>query len=495
MYDGGLLKVRFLGLWLYKQGQGSTGSLAQPFLGADNPVILGQKAECMVGILRGLLPMAFVPLLLRGQQPAFPGAEGWGMFAKGGRGGLVVKVTNLNDDGPGSLRQAVAHAMPRIIVFDVAGTIDLQSPLEINSPYLTIAGQTAPGEGICLKRFPLKIHNTHDIIIRGIRVRPGIESGLKGSEVDAMNIDSSENVIIDHCAFSWSTDEGINNWHGSKFITVQWCVMSEPLNKSIHEKGPHGFCASIGGFKASFHHNLLANGVARNPSIAGNNQAPTVLLDFRNCVISNWGQRSCDGKPLSINLVNNYYKPGPATGEEVKRRIARIDNSEKQGFAGLWHIEGNYVEGFPQISADNWAGGVDLEEGGSAARNRRLEPFEVAPVTTQSAVDAYELVLKYAGCYPNRDSQEKRIIEQVRTGKYPAGANGIIDSVRQAGGWPALKTGTPPRDTDKDGIPDEWELLNGLNPGNPADANKMAANGYMNIENYVNGLMPVNYKR
>jgi pectate lyase len=200
---------------------------------------------------------------LNSQQLAFPGAEGWGRYAKGGRGGTVLKVTTLNDSGPGSFRAAVTNPAPRIVVFEVAGTIDLKSPLQINSPYLTIAGQTAPGDGICLKRFPLSIQHTHDIIIRGIRIRPGIESGLKGSEIDVIDIDSSENVIVDHCAFSWSTDEGVNTWHGAKFITVQWCVMSEPLDHSIHEKGEHGYCASIGGYKASFHHNLLANGAGR----------------------------------------------------------------------------------------------------------------------------------------------------------------------------------------------------------------------------------------
>jgi len=439
-----------------------------------------------------LFIIAIVGILyhVEAQVAAFPGAEGWGRYSKGGRGGAVLRVTNLNDSGPGSFREAVTNPEPRIVVFEVSGTIDLKSKIEINSPYLTIAGQTAPGDGICLKRFPLNIHNTNDIIIRGIRIRPGIESGLIGSEIDVINIDNSENVIVDHCVFSWSTDEGINTWHGARMITFQWCVMSEPLDHSIHEKGPHGYSGSIGGYKSSFHHNLIANGAARNPSIAGNNQAPTVLLDFRNCVISNWGHRSCDGKPLSINLVNNYYKPGPATNEDVKRRVARIDNAEKQGFSGMWHVDGNFVEGYPEISEDNWAGGVDFEEGTNAEKNRRREPFEVAMVTTQAAQVAYDLVLKYAGYYPKRDGQEKRIIDQIRTGKYEIGKNGLIDRVEQAGGWPELKTGKLPKDTDKDGIPDEWEQKNGLNVTNPSDAREIAKDGYTNIEIYVNSLLP-----
>jgi pectate lyase len=431
---------------------------------------------------------------LLAQLTAFPGAEGWGRYAQGGRGGAILKVTNLDDSGPGSFREAVMHTGPRMVVFEVSGTIDLKTPLDIHSPYLTIAGQTAPGDGICLKRFPLRIRNTHDIIIRGIRIRPGIESGLIGSQIDVIDLDSSHNVIVDHCVFSWSVDEGINTWHGARLVTVQWCVMSEPLRHSIHEKGDHGYNASIGGYKASFHHNLLANAAARNPSIAGNNQNPTVMLDFRNCVISNWEHRSCDGKPLSINLVNNYYKPGPATNENVKRRIARIDNAEKLGFSCLWYVEGNHVEGFPDISSSNWAGGVDFEQGSSAERNRSKIAFESAPVVTQPATAAYELVLKYAGCYLNRDSQEKRIIEQVRTGKYTSTSNGLIDRVEQAGGWPLLKTGKLPQDTDHDGIPDAWEQKNSLNAADPADAKSMAANGYMNIENYVNSLLPDVYQ-
>ncbi len=449
----------------------------------------------MTNFISLIIALSSITSLLHAQLPAFPGAEGWGKNSQGGRGGIILKVTNLDDSGPGSFREAVMNPAPRIIIFEISGTIDLKSPLEIKAPYMTIAGQTAPGDGICLKRFPLKIKNTHDIIIRGIRIRPGIESGLIGSEIDVIDLDSSQNIIVDHCAFSWSTDEGVNTWHGAKFITVQWCVMSEPLDHSVHEKGPHGYCASIGGYKASFHHNLLANGAGRNPSIAGNNQSPTVMLDFRNCVISNWGHRSCDGKPLSINLVNNYYKPGPATNEDVKRRIARIDNAEKMGFSCLWYVDGNFVEGFPEISANNWNGGVDFEQGTSPEKNRSKESFEAAPVITQPATEAYELVLKYAGCYLNRDAQEKRIIEQVRTGKYTATKNGLIDRVDQAGGWPGLKTGKLPKDTDNDGIPDEWEQENGLNSSDPSDAKRITRNGYTNIENYINSLLPDIYRK
>lgn len=429
--------------------------------------------------------------------PAFPGAEGWGMFSKGGRGGVVLEVTNLNDAGPGSFREAVMNPNPRIVIFRVSGTIDLKSDLTIVSPYLTIAGQTAPGDGICLKGFPMDIANTHDIIVRCLRIRPGIGSGLIGSEIDGIEIRESSNIIFDHCSVSWSNDEGINNWHKSNFVTFQWCLMSEPLHRSVHEKGAHGFGASIGGYKSSFHHNILANAVARNPSIGGNNQNFTVLLDVRNCVISNWGHRSCDGKPLSINLVNNYYKPGPATQEGVKKRIAKIDNSEKMGFVGLWHISGNFVEGSPEVSENNWNGGVDFEPGSSIERNRQENAFEVAAVTTQSATEAYELVLNHAGAIaPKRDSQDERVISQIKTNNYRLGTNGIIDNVEQVGGWPVLKSEKAPKDSDKDGIPDEWESAHGLNPHDASDASKIdATSGYTNIELYINSLVKDPYQK
>ncbi|MCL2028531.1 MAG: pectate lyase [Bacteroidales bacterium] len=425
------------------------------------------------------------------QLPAFPGAEGWGMHAKGGRGGIVLAVTNLNDDGPGSFREAVMNPNPRIVIFKVSGTIELQSELKITSPYLTIAGQTAPGDGICLKNYPLEIFNTHDIVVRFIRIRPGIGSGRKGSELDGIEIRNSSHVIIDHCTVNWTNDEAVNNWHGGRFVTFQWCIIAEPLNQSVHEKGTHGYGASIGGFKTSFHHNILSSAIARNVSVAGNNQNTTMMLDMRNCVIANWEHRTTDGKPLSINVVNNYYKSGPATQADVKRRIARIDNSEHYGFSGIWHIDGNFVEGYPEISANNWNGGVDFEEGTSETRNRRLTPFDFGAVKTHTAIEAYDLVLQHAGVtVPKRDAHENRIVEQIRTNNFPFGNNGIINAVEEVGGYPQLNSTPPPTDSDGDGIPDEWERANGLNPNDPSDATQLSANGYTHIENYINSLVP-----
>ncbi len=429
------------------------------------------------------------------QTDAFPGAEGWGRYAKGGRGGVLLLVTNLNDSGPGSFREAAMFNGPRTIVFKVSGNIELKSKLIISSPFLTIAGQTAPGEGICLKNYPLEIFYTHDIIVRGIRVRPGTESGIIGSEIDGINIAESSNVIVDHCSVSWTCDEGVNNWHKSSFITFQWCLIAEPLNNSVHEKGKHGFGATIGGYKSTFHHNIIANATARNPSIGGNNQNPTVMLDVRNCVFSNWKNRSCDGKPLSVNIVNNYYKPGPATLEDVKSRIVRIDNSEKYGFNSLWYIDGNYIEGNPIVSKDNWNGGVEFEEGTSEQRNRLLKAVEYAPVSTQTAEEAYTMVLKNAGViYPVRDKQDCRVISQIVTGKYQLSEEGIIDKVEQAGGWPQLSSAIPDKDTDEDGMPDSWEVQNGLNPKDPNDSGKISdLSAYTNLEKYINSLIPAAY--
>ena len=423
-------------------------------------------------------------------QLAFPSAEGYGAHTPGGRGGKVFVVNNLNDSGPGSLREAVETDEPRIVVFNVAGTIELESYLDITKPYITIAGQTAPGDGICLKNYPLNVKRTHDVIVRGLKVRPGVDSGLEGSHLDGIEVSNSENVIIDHCTISWSSDEGINSWKGNKNVTIQWCMMSEPLNKNLHAKGEHGFSASLGGEYSTNHHNLFAHGKGRNPSIGGNHEHSTINLDFRNNVIFNYGTRTCDGKPRSINMVNNYYKPGPATNARIKNRIARIDNAGVYGFQGIWYISGNTIEGQPEISLDNWDGGVEIDRGLTEEEVRAKEPFATPEVKMQTAPEAYELVLKYAGAGPDRrDAQETRIVSEVRSGQ-PTYGDGIIDSPEQVGGYPVLAAGTPWTDSDGDGIPDSWETANKLDPNDPGDASLVAKNGYTNIENWFNSLIP-----
>ncbi len=417
--------------------------------------------------------------------PAFPGAEGAGRLATGGRGGDVYIVTNIEDDGPGSLRDAVSGSH-RTVVFATSGVIDLKSELVIRASDLTIAGQTAPGDGICLKRFPLRIEGTRNIVVRFLRVRPGDE---EKQPFDGIEVRDSENVILDHCSVSWSIDEGINTWHGAKNVTVQWCMISEGLNRNIHY-APHAYGASWGGENCSYHHNLFAHCTARNPSVAGNNDHHTVNMDHRCSVIYNWEHRTCDGKPVSCNVVNNYYKPGPATRDAVRRRIVRIDDTEpKYGYASRWFIEGNEVEGAPGLTADNWQGGVDFETANVSEKvNRASTPFPFAPVTTQSASESYELVLRYVGARaPKLDAHDARVLHEVETGTATFG-NGIIDTQSQVGGWPELKALPAPHDSDRDGMPDAWERAHELDPHDPADRNHTKDGGYTSLEIYINEL-------
>ena len=416
---------------------------------------------------------------------AFPTAEGWGRFATGGRGGEVYAVTNLNDSGPSSLRDALSMGH-RTIVFRVSGTIQLKSLLLLDKSHITIAGQTAPGDGVCLRGCPLLIRGTNNVIVRYLRIRVGDEFG---KPVDGLEVRDSENVIIDHCSVSWSSDEAINTWHGTKNLTVQWCLISEPLHRSVNY-GPHGYGASLGGENTSYHHNLFAHCAGRNPSIAGGDHDHTTQMDYRNNVIYNWLHRSCDGKPKSINVVNNYYKPGPATRPHVRRRIARIDdNMAKYGnFEPRWYIEGNVVEGEPALTGDNWSGGVDFQGNTNEAKNRQRAPFPFAPIKTHSASEAYKIVLADVGANrPVRDAIDTRVLKEVSAGTASRGEKGIIDRQDEAGGWPVLQNAPAPVDTDGDGMPDAWEKQHGLDSSNAADGNGCCVdNDYTNLESCLN---------
>lgn len=410
--------------------------------------------------------------------PAFPGAEGYGSRTPGGRGGRVIEVTNLDDKGPGSLRAACDAEGPRTVVFRVSGTITPESDLEIKQPFITIAGQTAPGDGICLRKYKLGIA-THDAVVRYLRVRRGAESKLQD---DGIGIYEAENVVVDHCTISWTCDEALNTWHHTKNATVQWCLISEALHNAVHVG--HGFAATIGGENTSYHHNLVANCPGRNPSIAGNKSYQTINLDFRNNVVFNWEHRTIDGKPNSINVVNNYYKPGPSS--QFNDRIAKIDLPRDMPL-GRWHVAGNFMEGQPKISGDNWAaGGVTGEVAARADK-----PFDVAAVTTVPAEQVFEPVLADAGAtLPRRDPVDTRVVQEVRSGKTTFGS-GIVQDPKDVGGWPELKSAEPPADADHDGMPDWWETKYGLNPADPGDGNKdLNGDGYTNIEKYLNGLDP-----
>lgn len=435
--------------------------------------------------------MLFLPIVwdLQAQTPAFPGAEGYGALATGGRGGQVLEVSNLNDSGPGSLREAIEAKGPRTIIFRVSGTIELQSMLRIENGDITIAGQTAPGDGICLRNYTLEL-SADNSIVRFIRCRLGDVARFQDDAIHGLH---GKNVIVDHCSFSWSIDETASFYDRIENLTVQWCLISESLNNSTHQKGEHGYGGIWGGVHSTFHHNLLAHHTSRTPRFNnGNVHRKDEYVDCVNNVMYNWGLNSTyGGEEGKHNLRFNYYKAGPGTHAKIRNRIVDPWDS-----TGGWYVYGNYIEGYPEISADNWKGGVQGKYVEALTRNHADTPYPVAAVSAQSAETAYGLVLKNVGaCYPKRDTVDARVIEETRTGtakfgkSWEGGGKGIIDSQNDVGGWPELKSIPPPVDTDHDGIPDEWERANGLNPNDPSDGNKTNSDGYTMLEQYLNSLV------
>jgi pectate lyase len=437
--------------------------------------------------------------------PAFPGAEGAGAKTPGGRGGAVLLVTNLNDHGPGSLRAAVEAEGPRTVLFRVAGLITLESRLVIEHPFITIAGQTAPGDGVCIRGQSVHI-NTHDVVIRYLRFRRG---NLQVRD-DALGGYPIGDVIIDHVSASWGLDENLSLYRhmvpvvGARArkvpverLTIQWSISSEALDPNNH-----AFGGTWGGPGNSFHHNLFACNTGRNPSIGTGG-----VFDFRNNVLFNWQHRSIDGGDGSsqINLVANYFKPGPATwGADLRRRICKIDTrSARYDYPGVgkWHVAENVVEGSPEVTADNWAGGVQFGEArrekgvlvpqGTVEMVRAFEPFPASPITQDTAAKAYERVLDDAGAsLPRRDDVDRRVIASVRNGQ-PAVGNGIINSPADVGGWPEYRSAPTPADADADGMPDDWEARFGLASNDPSDVVRDGdGDGYTAIEEYLNGTDP-----
>lgn len=421
----------------------------------------------------------FLPLLvsvLSAQPVAFPGAEGYGKYTTGGRGGRVITVRNLNDSGPGSLREAVEQQGPRIVVFAVDGTIELKSHLRIDNDSITIAGQSAPGQGICLKDYPL-IVNASNVIGRYLRVRVGDRHHLDSDGLGGGRY-GQKNVILDHLSVSWSIDECLSIYK-TENLTVQWCLVSHSLHKSVHTKGSHGFGGIWGGYKATFHHNLLANHASRNPRFSSVDG--TKMVDYRNNVIYNWGFKSAygGGHYGEINMVNNYYKPGPASQHHRLLDIA-------EDGTGKYYVAGNVMEGDEVATADNWSavGGKDLE----AAHT--VIPFAYEPIIEDSPSVAYRRVLKKVGCSLRRDSYDLHVLKQVRKGLGQGGVNGIINSPDEVGGWPKLKAAKALKDTDGDGMPDKWERRYGLNPEDASDASAYTINShYTNVEVYLNSLV------
>ena len=452
----------------------------------------------LVAASRATIVLAVVTIVESGPAaraiPAFPGAEGFGSQTPGGRGGRVIEVTNLNPDGPGSLREAVAAEGPRIIVFRVSGTIPIHGGLSIREPFVTIAGQTAPGDGICLRGGTLSV-GTHDVVIRHLRVRVGDSpEGANPENRDCIDISGDGervyNVVIDHCSFSWGLDENVATWYGPRDVTIQWCITSESLLDSLHPKGPHGMGMILGSRDntVTIHHCLLAHNNDRNALIGdtGGNKGPSVY-DFRNNVIYNHGPWSCTNVrgTTHLNYVGNYIKMGP-DGLPDDPRGVRFDAAARQ----LYFVRDNIWPGRPQGQVD------DTLVLGSVLGPERTPPpdhfisptpIPAPPLSTESAADAYESVLRCAGAtLPVRDVVDARIVEEVRTE-----TGRIIDTQTDVGGWPEYRSDTAPPDADHDGMPDAWERQHGLAPNDLADGPKdLDGDGYTNVEEYLNGTDP-----
>jgi hypothetical protein len=471
---------------------------------------LPDKRKGSVWIVWILFPFISAINCIGQNLPAFPGAEGHGKYTTGGRGGRVIYVTNLNDDSnPGSLRYAVSQSGSRIILFKVSGTIRLTKKLSISNGNVTIAGQTAPGDGITLRDYPVEV-SADNVIIRFMRFRMG---DVTNQEADALGGRFRKNIIVDHCSMSWSVDECVSFYVNENF-TLQWCIISESLRNSVHDKGAHGYGGIWGGKNASFHHNLLAHHDSRNPRLgesAGDKYALTDLVDLRNNVIYNWQGNSCyGGEAMNANIVNCYYKPGPATSGTTKReRIIAIDKSKDTSAPvyniwGKFYIDGNYIVGSSRATNDNWTYGVypqfhssygTVPEADKIAM-RISAPHHPGEVTTHSAETAYEKILLYGGASLMRDTIDRRIIKDVKTGTatYMTGGNGsingIIDTQSAVGGWPELASLPAPADSDGDGMPDEWEDARNLNKNSSTDAQLTTVDGlYPNVEVYINSLV------
>jgi hypothetical protein len=455
---------------------------------------------------------------------AFPGAEGGGAYSFGGRGGKVFVVTSLEDRGPGTFREACEAGGARIVVFNVAGIIRIKTPVIIRAPYITIAGQTAPGDGVCIAGESVWI-NTHDVVIRYMRFRRG-ETNV-GRRDDAIGGNPVGNIMIDHVSASWGLDENMSMYRhmyndstgipeqklGTVNITIQNSIFAEALDTYNHSFG-----STLGGENCTFMRNMWANNTGRNPSVGWNG-----TFNFVNNVVFNWMHRSSDGGDYRAmyNFINNYFKPGPVTPKNtpVGHRFLKPESGRsklKYKVYGRAYVHGNIMEGYDAITKDNWAGGVQVEDESNAGEYTDFikwnEPLPMPKMTIVSANEAYAYVVKNAGAtLPKRDAVDIRISEQVRTGKiaYKEGVPlpakqfehrklpidsyklGIVTDPVQVGGYPEYK-GTPYKDSDSDGMPDEYEIKHGLNPKNAADASlDKDKDGYTNIEEYLNSVVPM----
>lgn len=455
--------------------------------------------------------------------PSFPGAEGFGRYTTGGRGGSVYHVTSLADDGSeGTFRWACSKSDTRTIVFDVSGTIYLTSQLKLNKGNVTIAGQTAPGDGICIADYPFVI-SANNVIIRFMRFRLG-NRNVANHEGDGLGGMDKKNIVIDHCSVSWSVDECLSVY-GSTDITVQWCIASQSMVNSGHSKGAHGYGGNWGGSGASYHHNLIAHHSSRTPRLGPRPGTQTdERMDMRNNVIYNWGGEGCyGGEGMNVNIVNNYYKPGPATltlSTTKQKRMAKIgirtssytkhDTDSPNSWDKMWHVWGKfYVNGnvnpnYEDVTNDNWTYGiynqtsndskVDSTYTQETKDTMKIDtPINFVYVTTHTAADAFNKVLQYAGCSLSRDALDITVCSDARDGvaTYTGDglSSGFINNQDDCGGWPELNSTTAPTDTDGDGIPDEWEDANSLDKNNADDGKTVCDDGYTNLEHYINSLV------
>ncbi len=472
-----------------------------------------------------------------GELYAFPGAEGHGRNTTGGRGGAVYHVTSLEDDGSeGTLRWAIEQKGARTIVFDVAGTIHLKSEMKTKYDDLTIAGQTSPG-GICLADYGFTI-NSSNVIIRFLRFRPGVASG---KEPDGLGGMDKQNIIVDHCSVSWSVDECLSVY-GMQNSTVQWCLAYQALRHATHVKGNHGYGGNWGGHNASYHHNLIAHCESRVPRLGPRYTTLAIgeYVDIRNNVYYNWNGEGCyGGEAQNTNIVNNYYKPGPATDSKRANRIAKIgiyaqsyvapdengNPTKNKDYApyldkwGTFYITGNKVVGDDNTTNDNWTYGVyNQQKNGDAVDNMWIEETMVAikkdapvvssaGVTTHSADDAYSKVLAYGGACNYRDAVDKLVLGDVENKKASCTASGnssgyinspedVLEALPELNGDPYPKlekdANIDVTDTDGDGIPDTWEKSHGLDPESKDDGNATTIDvhgKYTNLEMYMNSLV------
>jgi len=471
-------------------GDAATGkqaeTAAQPGPSASEPKSAGE-AEPEAPAAERVKPKAPAD----GGTLAFPGAEGYGRFAKGGRGGDVYHVTNLNDEGPGSLREGLeTWRGPRTIVFDVSGTIRLKKRLTARDiSGLTIAGQTAPGSGIALRDQCFKMSGCSDVIVRYLRARLGDES--RSSE-DVIAITDSRDVILDHVTATWGIDSIMDTYTIERF-TLQWSMFGECLHRSTHHKGSHSMLMSLRktSGNVSIHHNLFFSSRDRHPTLGGGNPEESntkAIFDFRNNVQYNWeGHTNLGGG--QFNLINNYYRPGPNT----RRDLHPIAPKAEAHNVTVGYMSGTLHEGNQEWTRDNYSAMKWGVRGGKYIGNVTLKRFRLPaePVSpsdrpvTHSPEEAYRLVLANAGASKSRDAADRRIIKGIR-----ARTNRRIDSQRDVGGWPELKSGPAPLDTDRDGMPDGWETEHGLDPKDPEDRNGDGdGDGYTNLEEYLNSLV------